>query len=376
MCFVLLNKMNTMKGHNFSKFEPGGQGKSKFEQLLDIFTQLLSYTNGDVSEALNWMNQLDKEYEMTNDQYGMGDFIEDLKDKGYIDDNKQTGEIKITPKTEQGIRKKSLEDIFGKLKKTRKGDHHSFKPGQGDEINPETRPFRFGDMLEQIDFTTSIRNAQINHGIDSFSLQEDDLSIRETDFKAQTSTVLMIDISHSMILYGEDRITPAKKVAMALSELIITKYPKDTIDIVVFGNDAWPVEIKDLPYLQVGPYHTNTVAGLELAMDILRRRRNPNKQIFMITDGKPTCLKVGKRYYKNSFGLDRKITSRCLNLAAQCKKLKIPITTFMIATDPYLQRFVQEFTETNNGKAFFASLDKLGAFIFKDFESGRRKTVY
>jgi uncharacterized protein with von Willebrand factor type A (vWA) domain len=231
-------------------------------------------------------------------------------------------------------------------------------------------------MLEQIDFTESIRNAQINHGIDSFNMQEDDLSIRETDFKAQTSTVLMIDISHSMILYGEDRITPAKKVAMALSELIMTKYPKDTLDIVVFGNDAWPVEIKDIPYLQVGPYHTNTVAGLELAMDILRRRKNPNKQIFMITDGKPTCLKIGKRYYKNSFGLDRKVVSRCMNLAAQCKKLKIPVTTFMIATDPYLQRFVQEFTETNNGKAFFASLDKLGAFIFKDFESGKRKTVY
>ncbi len=296
-------------------------------------------------------------------------------EKGYIDDRNENGEIKITPKTEQGIRKRSLEEIFGKLKKTNQGDHHTFKPGLGDDINPETRPYQFGDMLEQIDFVDSIRNAQINHGIDAFSMNEDDLTIRETDFKTQTSTVLMIDISHSMILYGEDRITPAKKVAMALSELITTKYPKDTLDIVVFGNDAWPVEIKDIPYLQVGPYHTNTVAGLELAMDILRRRKNPNKQIFMITDGKPTCLKVGKRYYKNSFGLDRKITTRCLNLAAQCKKLKLPITTFMIASDPYLQRFVTEFTETNNGKAFFASLDKLGAFIFKDFESGKRKTV-
>ncbi|HZG25518.1 MAG TPA: VWA domain-containing protein, partial [Chitinophagaceae bacterium] len=321
------------------------------------------------------LNELDKEYKVTGEEYGMGDFIEDLKDKGYIDENKQTGEIKITPKTEQGIRKRSLEEIFGKLKKTKSGDHNTFKPGLGDEMNPESRPFQFGDMLEQIDFTESIRNSQINHGLDGM-MQEDDLQIRETDFKSQTSTVLMIDISHSMILYGEDRITPAKKVAMALSELITTKYPKDTLDIVVFGNDAWPVEIKDLPYLQVGPYHTNTVAGLEMGMDILRRRRNPNKQIFVITDGKPTCLKIGKRYYKNSFGLDRKITSRCLNLAAQCKKLKIPITTFMIASDPYLQRFVQEFTETNNGKAFFASLDKLGTFIFKDFESGKRKTLY
>ena len=123
-------------------------------------------------------------------------------------------------------------------------------------------------------------------------------------------------------------------------------------------------------------YEAVTVAGLELAMDILRRRRNPNKQIFMITDGKPTCLKIGKQYYKNSFGVDRKILTRCMSLATQCKKAKIVITTFMIASDPYLQQFVQEFTETNNGKAFFASLDKLGAFIFKDFESGKRKTVY
>ncbi|MBX9783572.1 MAG: VWA domain-containing protein [Chitinophagaceae bacterium] len=365
-----------MTGHHFSKYDPSKNSKSKFEQLLDLFTQLLTYTNGDVAEAMDWMNQLDRQYNLTSDEYGMGDFIDELKEKGYLDENPVTGTFKITSKTEQGIRKRSLEEIFGKLKKTRQGQHHTFKPGQGDELNPETRPFQFGDTLEQIDFTNSIRNAQINHGIDSFQMREDDLEIRETDYKTQTSTVLMIDISHSMILYGEDRITPAKKVAMALSELITTRYPKDTLDIVVFGNDAWPVEIKDLPYLEVGPYHTNTVAGLELAMEILRRRKNPNKQIFMITDGKPTCLKIGKKYYKNSFGLDRKITNRCLNLAAQCKKLKIPITTFMIATDPYLQRFVQEFTETNNGKAFFASLDKLGAFIFKDFESGKRKTVY
>jgi uncharacterized protein with von Willebrand factor type A (vWA) domain len=365
-----------MKGYQFSLFDPNSQGKTSFEKLLDVFLQLLTYTNGDAGEALNWLTQLDKEYELTNEEYGLGDFIEDLKQKGYIDENNQNGEIKITPKTEQGIRKRSLEEIFGKLKKSRQGDHQTFKPGLGDDINPETRPFQFGDMLEQIDFVSSIRNAQINHGIESFSMKEDDLEIRETDFKTQTSTVLMIDISHSMILYGEDRITPAKKVAMALSELIKTKYPKDTLDIVVFGNDAAMIEVKDIPYLQVGPFHTNTVAGLEMAMDILRRRKNPNKQIFMITDGKPTCLKQGKKYYKNSFGLDRKITSRCLNLAAQCKKLKIPITTFMIASDPYLQRFVTEFTETNNGKAYFASLDRLGAFIFKDFESGKRKTLY
>jgi uncharacterized protein with von Willebrand factor type A (vWA) domain len=365
-----------MLGHLFIKFNPTENKTTTFEQLLNIFLQLLTYTNGDAAEALSWLNELDKQYQLTNNEYGMGDFIEDLKNNGYLEENPLTGNFTITGKTEQSIRKKSLEEIFGKLKKTQQGNHQTFKKGNGDEQSADTRNFQFGDRLEQIDFTQSIRNAQINRGLDAFGMQEDDLVIKETDFKTQTSTVLMIDISHSMILYGEDRITPAKKVAMALSELITTKYPKDTLDIVVFGNDAWQITIKDLPYLQVGPYHTNTVAGLELAMDILRRRKNANKQIFMITDGKPTCLKIGGKYYKNSFGLDRKVVNRCINLAAQCKKLKIPITTFMIASDPYLQSFVKEFTEMNNGKAFFAGLDNLGAFIFKDFESGKSKTVY
>ena len=365
-----------MKGHRFIKFDPAERSLDKFEQLLNIFMQLLTYTNGDAAEALQWLNELDRQYQLTNPDYGLGDFIDVLKENGYLQENPQDGTISITKKSEQSIRKRSLEEIFGKLKKSKQGNHQTFKPGQGDETNSDTRPFQFGDMPEQIDFTAPTRHAHIKHGVRSFPPQQHHRELRESDFKTQTSTVLMIDISHSMILYGEDRITPAKKVAMALSELITTKYPKDTLDIVVFGNDAWSIEIKDLPYLQVGPYHTNTVAGLELAMDILRRRKNPNKQIFMITDGKPTCLKIGKRYYKNSFGLDRKVVNRCINLAAQCKKLKIPITTFMIASDPYLQNFVQEFTEMNNGKAFFASLDNLGAFIFRDFESGKRKTVY
>src|SRR5215216_1874430 len=363
-----------MIGHHFSKFDPKEQGKSKFDQLLDVFMQLLTYTNGDVSEALQWLNQLDKEYELTDDEYGMGDFLDELKDKGYVTEAEDKSEIKITPKTEQGIRKRSLEEIFGKLKKSRTGNQQTFKPGQGDEISPETRPFQFGDMMEQIDFTESIRNAQINHGVESFQMYEDDLQIREPDFRTQTSTVLMIDISHSMILYGEDRITPAKKVAMALSELITTRYPNDTLDIVVFGNDAWQIEMKALPYLEVGPYHTNTVAGLELAMDLLRRRKNPNKQIFMITDGKPTCLKIGKKYYKNSFGIDSKILNRTLNLAGQLRRLKTPVITFMIANDPYLQAFVREFTEVNNGKAFYSSLDGLGNYIFEDYERNKRKT--
>ena len=365
------------KGFYFKQYEAPFQ--SPFDKLFEVFKELITHTSGDFDEAIDWLRELDKEYKLTDSSYTIDDFIEDLKKKGYIreelkeDGSSGTG---ITAKTERAIRQQALDQIFGNLKRSGNGNHKTKHSGNGDEHTGELREFHFGDALEQISLTESLRNAQINNGVGDFQLTEKDLVVEETQFKSQMSTVLMIDISHSMILYGEDRITPAKKVAMALAELITTRYPKDTLDILVFGNDAWTIAIRDLPYLKVGPYHTNTVAGLQLAMDLLRRKRNTNKQIFMITDGKPTCLKIGGKYYKNSFGLDRKVVNRCINLAGQCKKLKIPITTFMIASDPYLQKFVEEFTEMNNGKAYFASLDNLGSFIFNDFESGKRKTVY
>ena len=362
-----------MIGHRFSEYVPFGS-MSTFDKLLKLFQELLVYTSGDVSEALSWLTELDREYQLTNDDYGMADFIQDLIDMGYIQqDGQGNGGFVPSAKMEVAIRRKALEDIFGKLKKTRRGQHNTKFSGRGDENTAELRPFEFGDQLDHLAISESLRNAQINHGIDDFKLTQEDLEIYETHYQAQMSTVLMIDISHSMILYGEDRITPAKKVAMALSELITTRYPKDTLDIIVFGDDAWEIGIKDLPYLQVGPYHTNTVAGLELAMDLLRRKRNPNKQIFMITDGKPTCIKKGKKYYKNSFGLDRTIVNRTLTLAAHCRKLHIPITTFMIARDPYLVQFVDQFTRTNNGKAFYSSLDGLGEFILMDYKDNKRK---
>ena len=302
-----------MNGFRFSEYiNPKKASKNGFNELNNIFQQLILMTSGDVSEALSWLTNLDKQYGLTDDKYGIGDFIQDLKDKGYLKEDPVNGTFSISAKSEQFIRKNALEEIFGKLKKSGKGNHMTTKRGLGDEKNADKRNFRFGDNLDQISVTDSIRNAQINHGLDDFHLTENDLEIEEKEHKSQTSTVLMIDISHSMILYGEDRITPAKKVAMALSELITKKYKKDTLDIIVFGNDAWQIQIKDLPYLEVGPYHTNTIAGLELAMDLLRRRKNPNKQIFMITDGKPTCMKQGLKYYKNSFGLEQKILKKTL----------------------------------------------------------------
>lgn len=362
-----------MIGWRFSNFVPENEG-TIFDQLLKLFQEMLVYTSGNVSEALSWLTELDKEYKITDENYGMADFIQDLIDKGYIQNpDEQNDGFTITAKMEISMRQKALDDIFDQVKKSKDGKHNTKHTGKGDEHTADMRPYEFGDNLENIAMSESLKNAQLNHGIDEFKLTHDDLEVQETYYQSQMSTVLMIDISHSMILYGEDRITPAKKVAMALAELITTRYPKDTLDIIVFGNDAWQIKIKDLPYLEVGPFHTNTVAGMELAMDLLRKRRNPNKQIFMITDGKPTCIKKGKKYYKNSFGLDRKIVNRTLNLATKCRKLDIPITTFMIARDPYLMKFVDQFTKANNGKAFYSSLQGLGEFIFMDYKNNKKR---
>jgi len=381
--FMTNKDFNFQKGLIFSKHTP--EELSNFDRVFDVFKDLLTHTSGDIEEAFEWLDMLDKEYDIFTDEYTLQDFEEDLKKRGYIkqeeddkDGNSGTGKGKniLTAKLEAALREYALDQIFGKLKKSGIGNHRTTKAGIGDERDGENRTFQYGDDLSTVNLTESLKNAQINNGISDLRLTEDDLIVEETKHKAQMSTVLMIDISHSMILYGEDRITPAKKVAMALVELINRKYPKDSIDIIVFGNEAWPIKIKDLPYLKVGPYHTNTVAGLELAMDILRRKRNTNKQIFMITDGKPSCIRLPNgEFYMNSYGLDDRIVSQCLNRAAQARKLKIPITTFMIAQDPYLRQFVEAFTAQNKGKAFLTGLSGLGQMIFEDYEKNRIKRI-
>ena len=267
-----MERNNVRKGFVFKRYE--AENIPPFDKLFEIFKELITHTSGDFDEAIEWLRQLDVEYKLTDENYTIDDFIEDLKKKGYIReeiDPDGNGGMAITAKTERAIRQQALDQIFGKLRKSRSGNHSTKQVGLGDEHTGEFRDYHYGDSLDKISMTESLRNAQIQHGADDFRMTEDDLVVEETHHKSQMSTVLMIDISHSMILYGEDRITPAKKVAMALAELITTRYPKDTLDILVFGNDAWRIEISDLPYLQVGPYHTNTVAGLELAMDLLRR---------------------------------------------------------------------------------------------------------
>ncbi|MDR8389785.1 hypothetical protein NC796_01465 [Aliifodinibius sp. S!AR15-10] len=355
-----------------------GTGKTPFDTLWDLFQELLTVASGDVAQALRWLTELDNEYGMTDqfdDGYGLGDFVEEMKERGYIREDGEQQQIVITRKTERSLRQRSLEEIFKDLKKGSTGGHKTNYTGTGRERQPETRPWHQGDDISNIDSVGTMMNMLKHSSIDQVNLHEDDLRVHDTDHYSSAATVLLIDLSHSMILYGEDRITPAKKVAMALSELIMRDYSKDSLDIVAFGNEAWKVNIEDLPYLEVGPYHTNTKQALELARHTLHRRKFTNKQVFMITDGKPSCMIENGKMYKNSYGLDRKIVNKVLDEAVKCRRDDITITTFMIARDPYLQDFVRELTEANKGRAYFSSLDNLGEYIFEDYIKNRKRRM-
>jgi Ca-activated chloride channel family protein len=208
-------------------------------------------------------------------------------------------------------------------------------------------------------------------------MQEDDLAIRETDFKSQTSTVLMIDISHSMILYGEDRFTPAKRVAMALSHLIRTQYPGDSLSLVLFHDSAEEMPVSQIARVKVGPWYTNTREGLRVAQRILDRQRKDMKQIVMITDGKPSALTLADgRIYKNAFGLDPLVIAETLEEVSRCKRKNIMVNTFMLAQDYGLVQFVQKVTSMCRGKAYFTTPDRLGEYVMMDYMQRKMKTIH
>ena len=205
-------------------------------------------------------------------------------------------------------------------------------------------------------------------------LSEDDLEVYETELTTNCATVILIDISHSMVLYGEDRITPAKQVSLALAELIQTKFPKDFLALVAFGDDAQLLSLHELPFLSVGPYHTNTRAGLQMARSLLRKCGHVNKQVFLVTDGKPSAIyDESGRLYKNPYGLDPRIVNKTLDEALQCRREFITISTFMVAQDPSLVDFVDELTKVNRGRAYYTSLQSLGDFVLVDYIRNRRK---
>jgi uncharacterized protein with von Willebrand factor type A (vWA) domain len=344
------------------------------KELMEIYRNLLLQTGGDVEEALKWMEHFGEQYGFFNDTFGVEQFKKMLEETGEAQSTPKG--MQMTPKGERRIRQDSLNEIFSSLRTGGAGDHRTPVAGKGGERLSETRPYQFGDDIANIDPLASMSNAVKNNGIDDLTVTEDDLEVYEQENLSACATVLMVDISHSMILYGEDRITPAKRIALALTQLIQTRYPKDTLDVVLFGDDASQVPLKDLMRIQAGPYHTNTKAGLQLAQRILNSRKGVNKQIFMITDGKPSCIREYGRLYKNPFGLDPKIVNKTLEEASYCRRKRITITTFMLAADTVLLDFVRKLTELNHGRIYETDPNNLGAYVFRDFVRNRRKRLH
>ena len=370
----------------YSKWIPNESetAEDHIKKLLELFNQLLLQTSGDVNESLEWMQYLQEQYNIFGPDMTLDMFKDLLKERGLIEEN-ENAMLKPTNKAVQNIRRDALLEMFKSLKRAPSGSHDTPHSGSGVERTSNTKAYAFGDQTSNIDFTQTIRNAQKRalaeassvddpSLIDHLHLSEEDIEVYETEHLTSCATVLMIDISHSMILYGEDRITPAKKVGLALSELIITKFPKDQLYVITFGDEAKLITVSELPFLEVGPFHTNTRDGLRLARRLLKRSGNVNKQIFMVTDGKPSAMfDDSGRLYKNSFGLDPKIINKTLDEAEACRREKITISTFMVAQDPYLINFVEELTKANHGRAYYSGLNDLGQFVFVDYVRNRRK---
>ncbi len=340
--------------------------------LERLFQQLLLAGGGDAEQAMEWMRQLQNQGYLSPD-IDLESFFAALEEQRTIGRG-QDGNLQLTPTGERRIRRSAFEEIFSSLRKGGPGYHRVHAAGEGVERLPETRRYRFGDDLHRIDVPGSLHNA-LRRTQGGLELREEDLVVHESEHLTSCATIVAIDISHSMILYGEDRITPAKKVALALTELITSKYPKDHLGVILFGDRAERVELGEIPFIEAGPYHTNTREALQLARQLLRRQKQPNKQIFLITDGKPSAITEGDQIYKNPFGLDLKIVNRTLEEADICRRQRVVITTFMIASDPLLTDFVEQLTQTNRGRAYFASPNNLGEFILADYIRNRRQRV-
>ncbi len=340
--------------------------------LLRLFNQLVLAAAGDPARARAWLREL-QERGYIDDGVDLDAFFARLEEQGWV----RAGGAAAAGLTAAGarqLRRSAFEEVFANLGKAGPGYHSIHAAGEGVESLPETRPYAFGDELSSIDASRSTQNA-LRRTKGELDLAEEDLEVSEREHLTSCATVVAIDISHSMVLYGEDRITPAKTVALAMTELITSKYPNDWLGVLVFGDRATRIDLADIPAISAGPFHTNTCEALEVARGMLARRRHPNKQIFLITDGKPSAVTEGHAVYKNPYGLDLKIVNRTLEEADRCRRQKVVITTFMIATDPMLQEFVEQLTKVNRGRAYFANPYDLGGFILADYVANRRRRV-
>jgi Ca-activated chloride channel homolog len=289
------------------------------------------------------------------------------------------GEVRfeVTDKSLDFLGYKTLRDLLGSLGKSNFGRHDTRHWATGVEAHGASQRYEFGDTLN-LDTVTTLKSAIAREGIGlPLNLEYDDLHVHQCEYQSSCATVVMLDCSHSMILYGEDRFTPAKKVAMALSHLIRTQYPGDSLSLVLFHDSAEELPVSQLARVKVGPYYTNTREGLRVAQRILARQRKDMKQIVMITDGKPSALTLPDgRIYKNAYGLDPLVVSETLEEVARCKRSNIMINTFMLASNYGLVQFVHKVSEMCRGKAYFTTPDTLGEYLLMDYMNHKSKTIH
>jgi Ca-activated chloride channel family protein len=412
-----------MKRIRYSKYVPDPAGEMSMEDLLNALSDYLlqSGFNGDtwsemqgegeqtldelkqaIEQALLDSEQFDEQMRERMLEMAMNNQLDELIEKliermqqeDYISVDephdpasrpsvgRQAGEapqarFEITDKSLDFLGFKSLRNLLGSLGKSSFGRHDTRDLATGIEASGSSKTYEFGDTLN-LDITATLSNAIQREGLTlPLNIEYSDLQVHQCEYQSSCATVLMLDCSHSMILYGEDRFTPAKKVAMALSHLIRTQYPGDSLSLVLFHDSAEEIPLSQLARVKVGPYYTNTREGLRMAQRILQRQRKDMKQIVMITDGKPSALTLEDgRIYKNAFGLDPLVVSQTLEEVSKCKRAGVLINTFMLASDYGLVQFVQKVTEMCRGKAYFTTPYTLGQYLLMDYMSRKTKTIH
>ena len=363
-------------------------GEQTMENLREAIRQALE--SGDLldEDAQEQFDQLPEEQvEELIDQ-----IVQRMKDENFLNAEEpaegqgqgeegegESSHFEVTDKGMDFLGYKALRDLLGPLGKSSLGRHDTSYEAAGVETNGSSKMYEFGDSLN-LDITATLNSVFAREGAPDGSgvlkLEYSDLHVQQADYQSSCATVVLLDCSHSMILYGEDRFTPAKRVAMALSHLIRTQYPGDSLSLVLFHDSAEEIPISQLPRVKVGPHYTNTREGLRVAHRILQRSNKDMKQIVMITDGKPSALTLDDgRIYKNAFGLDPIVIEETLEEVSRCKRAGIMINTFMLAQDFALVQFVQKVSAMCRGKAYFTTPQTLGNYLLMDFMSRRQKMV-
>jgi Ca-activated chloride channel homolog len=368
-------------------YDPDPNSGQSMDELREAILQALMERDL-IPDDLLKEAQRSENFDQTRLNQEISKMIQRLRDEGYIRvDDPQPGQtaqgeggtgesgqarFELTQKSIDFLGYKTLRDLLGGLGKSSAGRHDTREYASGVEMTGDLKDYEFGDTMN-MDIASTLKNTVVK-GLEN--IQESDIVIRQAEYQSSAATVVMLDCSHSMILYGEDRFTPAKQVALALAHMIRHQYAGDTIKFVLFHDSAEQVPLERLAQVQVGPYHTNTAGGLRLAQQILKRENKDMKQIVMITDGKPSALTLPDgRIYKNAWGLDPFVLGETIREVAQCRRQGIQINTFMLARDPDLIAFVKKVSEMTHGKAYFTTPYNIGQYVLMDFVNKRVKTV-